>query len=87
MDSDAAGRSVQKDAGCGLSVIGDAGTGGHGKGAVAGAGHDDRDALGGEPGAQMLREGECDGLFVESGRELGSKIGYTVGGVQDEDEM
>lgn len=86
MDADAGVGGVEDDAGRGVGMVSDAGAGSHGDVGIAGAGHDDGNSVGEEQGAQVLSQGERDGFFVESWRELCAEVGAAMGRVEDDGE-
>ena len=87
VNAGAAGGGVEDEAGDGVGVVGDLGAlvGGEGDGGVGVAGGDDGEAAGGEQGAEAGGEGEGEVFFEEVVGEVGSGVGASVGGVEEDE--
>jgi len=83
----AAGGGVEDEAGGGVRVVADLGAlvGGEGDGGVDFVGGDDGEAAGGEEGAEAGCEGEGDVFFEEVVGEVGSGVGASVSGIEEDD--
>ncbi len=87
VDAGAAGGGVDEEAGGGAGVVGEAGAlvGGDGVGGVGVAWGDDVEAGCGEGGAELGGEGEGEVFLEDVVGELGSGVGASVGGVEEDE--